>query len=122
MAQCSENCEHKAKSDKRISLLADRLAISLVVLKQRYGSDWLPWFKEDCWDAADSLGDEIRAWPDYKVAKEMVKLFITRMEKADAVEMAEKKKQEERAKQRLESSSSSGAEATAAAGGGSGAG
>jgi hypothetical protein len=86
------------------------------VLKQRYGTDWLPWFKEDCWDADDSLGDEIRAWPDYKVAKDMVKLFITRMERADALEMAEKKR-EERSKQGLESSLPGGAAATDANGG-----
>ncbi len=81
MAQCDENCERRAKSDKRIALLADRLAIALVVLKMRYGNDWLPWFGEAVWDEADGLGDEIRDWPDYKAAKEIVKLFLKRGEK-----------------------------------------
>jgi len=81
MEQCKENCEHKARSDRRIALLADRLAIALVVLKQRHGDDWLPWFGEACWDAEDSLGENIREWPDYKAAKKIVRLFIKRMER-----------------------------------------
>jgi hypothetical protein len=78
--QCNENCARREKSDKRISLLADRLAIALVVLKMRYGSDWLPWFGEAVWDEADGLGDEIRDWKEYKEAREIVKLFLKRSE------------------------------------------
>jgi len=79
--QCNESCEHKARSDRRIALLADRLAIALVILKSRHGADWLPWFSEACWDAEDSLGDEVREWTDYKAAKDIVRLFIKREEK-----------------------------------------
>ncbi|MHC4316813.1 MAG: hypothetical protein ACYSW3_30600 [Planctomycetota bacterium] len=78
MEPCRENCEHKARSDKRIALLADRLAVLLVVVKQRYGTDWEPWFGEDTWECEDRMADEIRGWPDYKTAKDIVKLFIRR--------------------------------------------
>lgn len=81
MEPCAENCEHKAKSDRRLSLLADRLAIALVVLKQRYGTDWEPWFGESIWEDAEHLGDEVRQWPEYKEAKGIVKIFIKRMER-----------------------------------------
>lgn len=65
----------------RLALVADRLAICLVVLKQRYGTDWEPWFGESIWEAEEHLGDEIRSWPEYKEAKEIVKLFIQRSER-----------------------------------------
>lgn len=81
MAQCSENCEHKAKSDRRLTLLADRLAVLLVVVKQRYGTDWEPWFGEGVWEEEDRLADEVRGWPEYKEARDIVKLFIHRSER-----------------------------------------
>lgn len=115
MAQCNENCERRARSDKRISLLADRLAIALVVLKMRYGSDWEPWFGEACWDAADSLGDEVRAWKEYAAAKEIVKLFLKRQDRRikDEMAMAEKESKA-RQKQGLEPAPSGSDEAAGA--------
>jgi hypothetical protein len=81
MAQCVENCEHKAKSNDRIALLADRLAVCLVLLKQRHGSDWNPWFGEGMWQDGETLSGELRDWPEYAEAKEIVKLFIKRSER-----------------------------------------
>jgi hypothetical protein len=81
MAQCSENCEHKARYDKRVELLRDRLAVLLVVVKQRYGTDWEPWFGEGVWEEEDRLADEIRGWPEYKEARDIVKLFVQRSER-----------------------------------------
>ncbi len=81
MAQCNESCEQRVKSDKRIALLADRLAVLLVVVKQRYGTDWEPWFGESVWQEEDRLADEIREWPQYREAREIVKLFIQRSER-----------------------------------------
>ncbi len=81
MAQCNESCEHKAKSDKRLALLADRMAIMLVVLKQRHGDDWAPWFGEGMWESEDGMGEVIRDWPEYKTALKIVKLFIQRSER-----------------------------------------
>ncbi len=80
MAQCNENCEHKAKSDRRIALLADRLAITLVLLKQRHGDDWSPWFGEGMWEDAAGMGEIIRDWPEYKTAVKIVRLFLKRQE------------------------------------------
>jgi hypothetical protein len=80
MAQCDENCEHKARSDRRLALLADRLAILLVVARSRHSTDWEPWFGEGVWEEEGRLGDEIRGWPDYKTAKDIVKLFLKRQD------------------------------------------
>lgn len=80
MAQCNESCEHKAKSDRRIALLADRLAVLLVVARSRHGTDWAPWFGESVWEEEGHMADEIRGWPDYKTAKDIVKLFIKRQD------------------------------------------
>ena len=81
MEQCDESCEQRVKSDKRIALLADRLAVLLVVVRQRYGTDWEPWFGEGVWSEEDRLADEIREWPQYREAREIVKLFIQRSER-----------------------------------------
>jgi len=71
----------KQRDEARIALLADRLAILLVVVKQRYGTDWEPWFGEGVWTEEDRLADEIREWPQYREAKDIVKLFIQRSER-----------------------------------------
>ena len=69
-----------ANADERLAMLADRLAVCLVVLKQRYGTDWEPWFGEAIWEEDDALADEIRDWPEYKEAKQIVRLFIKRLD------------------------------------------
>jgi hypothetical protein len=69
--------EHEARED----LLKDRLAICLMILKQRYGNDWEPWFGEACWDAENSLGDILRQSKEYPQAIAVVDLFITRSER-----------------------------------------
>ena len=71
----------RAQADARIELLTDRLAILLVVVKARYGGDWQPWFGGEMWNGIDCMGEEIRDWPDYLSAIEVVKLFIHRSEK-----------------------------------------
>jgi hypothetical protein len=71
----------KEKNEARIKLLADRLAICLVVLKMRFGTDWEPWFGESVWEEPDALGDEIRDWPEYDTAMKIVKKFIERSER-----------------------------------------
>ena len=52
-----------------------------MVVKQRYGTDWEPWFGESLWQDEDRLAEEIREWPQYTEAKEIVKLFIKRSER-----------------------------------------
>jgi len=71
----------RAEYEARIDLLSDRLAITLVLLKQRYGNDWNPWFSEACWDSEDSIGDVMRQSTEYKDATAVVDLFITRSER-----------------------------------------
>lgn len=61
-------------------LLADRMAIMLVVLKQRHGDDWAPWFGEAMWEDADGMGEVIREWPEYETAKQIVRQWIKRNE------------------------------------------
>ncbi len=80
MAPCNESCEHKAKSDRRIALLADRLAVMLVIARSRHGTDWEPWFGESVWEDDGRMAEEIRTWPDYKVAKDIVKIFLKRQD------------------------------------------
>lgn len=74
----------RAEYEARVDLLSDRLAICLMILKQRYGNDWNPWFGEACWDQEDGLGDIFRQSNEYPQAREVVKLFIHRSER-DAV-------------------------------------
>lgn len=64
------------KQNERLAFLADRLAILLVVCKQRHGGDWTPWLREGTYDDEGSLGDEIREWRDYQQALEIVRLMM----------------------------------------------
>ena len=68
-------------SDPKVELLADRLAVLLVVVRSRYGTDWAPWLGESVWEGEDRLADEIREWPLYAEARQIVDLFIKRSEK-----------------------------------------
>ena len=79
--QCEENSEHKAKSDRRLQLLADRAAVMIVLLGQRHGGwEWL--FGEHMWQDPEGIADEIREWPEYKTATDIVRLWIQRDDKA----------------------------------------
>jgi len=56
-------------------LLADRLAILLVICKSRTGS-WNPFFLDRFYEGA--AAEEIRDWPDYKTAKQIVANMLRR--------------------------------------------
>ena len=71
----------RAEHEAREELLSDRLAICLMLLKQRHGDDWNPWFGEKCWNERDGLGDIMRQSTEYPRAREVVKLFIHRSER-----------------------------------------
>lgn len=71
----------RKQADAQIALLTDRLAISLMLLKQRHGGDWNPWFGEGMWREADGLGEIMRLSSEYPEAIKVVKLFITRSER-----------------------------------------
>jgi hypothetical protein len=56
------------------------MAILLCVCKQRYGDDWNPWFREGLYDEPEGLGDEIRSWPEYDTALEIVRVMLRRQD------------------------------------------
>jgi hypothetical protein len=71
----------KAVKDNRVKMMADRLAILLVICNARDGDDWNPWMGEKMYDGDDQLGDHLRKTSDYKTAKEIVRLWIEKQDK-----------------------------------------
>jgi hypothetical protein len=67
-----------ARDRARIRFLVDRLAILLVVAKMRYGNDWNPFFRDTLFDEEGSLGDEIRGWPEYQSARNVIAAWVKR--------------------------------------------
>ncbi len=71
----------KKRSDKeRLVFLADRMAILLVICKQRHGGSWVPWFKEGMYDNEGSLGDELRQWPAYQEGLDVIRLMLRKFD------------------------------------------
>ena len=68
-------------ADTRIRMLADRLAILLVVCNGRDGDDWDPWMGEGMYEDEGSLGDHVREMKDYRIAKDIVRLWIKKSDK-----------------------------------------
>lgn len=71
----------KAVKDNRVRMMADRLAILLVICNDRDGDDWNPWMGEAMYDGEDQLGDHVRKMKSYKVAKDIVRLWIEKQDK-----------------------------------------
>jgi len=73
----------KKKSRRRLKgeLLIDRAAILLVVAKNRHDGDWSPWWLDRMYDDPESIGDEIRQWSDYKVARRMVIRWLKNLDR-----------------------------------------
>ena len=63
------------KQTERVAFLADRMAILLVICKSRTG-DWNPWFREGMYEGP--TGEEIRGWPDYQTAKDIIREMLRR--------------------------------------------
>lgn len=72
----------RAQAEARIELLTDRLAVLLVVVRKRHGDDWDPWRGEGMWEDPAGMAELLREWPDYKAAREIVGLFISRSEQS----------------------------------------
>lgn len=106
MAQCNENCEHKAKSDSRIAFLADRMARLLVELVRR-DFDYGKYCFEEFY--TDEVAGYLRQGKEYEVCIDFVRIMIRRHDNEMA--MAEEKS-EAGPEQGLESTSSSSATAT----------
>jgi hypothetical protein len=67
------------QANKRIGFLTDRMAILLVICKSRYG-DWNPVFRDGMYDDEGSMGEEIREWPDYKAALQVIDQMLRRFD------------------------------------------
>lgn len=71
----------KKVADERIKMLADRLAILMVICNARDQDDWIPWALERSYDDDDSMGYHIRRMKDYEIAKSYVREWITSTDK-----------------------------------------
>jgi len=69
------------QANGRMAMMADRMAIMLVTLKNRHGDDWEPFFGEHGWEDPDGFAAEMRGWAEYKTALDIVRLWIKRHDK-----------------------------------------
>lgn len=78
-------------ADDRLRFLADRAAILLVIVMNKYGGDLNPFFREGLYEDEGSLGDEIREWPQYRVALDVIRLWLRKYDgaKSDAADAAQ---------------------------------
>lgn len=66
------------KSNDRLAFLADRFAILMVVCKMRYGNEWNPFFQDGLYEDEGSLGDEIKGWPEFQSARDVIRNMLRR--------------------------------------------
>ena len=52
------------------------MAILLVVAKMRHGNNWNPFFSEGLYEDEGGLGDEIRDWPEYETAMQVIRNWL----------------------------------------------
>lgn len=71
----------RRRAEARCELLTDRLAVCLMLLKQRHGNDWSPWFGEAMWEDEAGMAEVLRQSEEYPQAREVVELFIHRSER-----------------------------------------
>lgn len=72
--------KEKKIADARIKLLADRLAILLVICNARDEDDWNPWALDRTYDGEGQMGDAIRKMQDYKTATGIVRRWLKKIE------------------------------------------
>ena len=68
----------QALSDERLKMLADRMAILMVICNamEDDGEEWNPWALDRAYDDKGSMGEGIRKMKDYKTAKGIVRRWI----------------------------------------------
>jgi hypothetical protein len=68
----------QALSDERLKMLADRMAMLLVICNamEDDGEEWNPWALDRTYDGSGSMGEGIRKMKDYKTAKGIVRRWI----------------------------------------------
>lgn len=74
-------------SNNRIKMMADRLAILMVICNARDEDDWMPWGLESSYDSEDCMGEHIRKMKDYTTAKNIVRMWIEKTDKRTREEL-----------------------------------
>lgn len=69
----------KSLNAARIAFLADRMAILLVICKSRTG-DWVPFFRDSMYDGEGQIGEELREWPEYTTAKDIIRNWLRKFD------------------------------------------
>ena len=112
MEQCNESCEHRAKSDRRLRFLAERMARLMMDMVGR-DMDYGKFCHEEFY--TDEVAGYLRQGKEYQVCLDFVRMMIKKHDRriTDEVEMAEKES-EEGPEQGLEPASPSSAADTAA--------
>jgi hypothetical protein len=64
-------------------MLHHRLAVLMVIMKNRYGDDWNPWSLDATYDDEGSIGDEIAQWTEYRTAQKIINHWMKKIEKDD---------------------------------------
>ncbi len=75
----SDNEKKLQLAEERVKFLADRMAILMVVCVSRTGS-WNPWFTEGMYEDRDGMGDELRSWPQYKSATDVIRNMLRKQD------------------------------------------
>lgn len=73
MEPCNESCEHKARSDKRLAFLADRMARLLVELVRR-DFDYGKYCFEEFY--TDEVAGYLKQGKEYEVCIDFVRMMI----------------------------------------------
>jgi hypothetical protein len=73
MEPCNENCEHKARSDKRLAFLADRMAMLMVELVRR-DLDYGRFCHEEFF--TDEVAGYLHQGRQYEVCIDFVRIMI----------------------------------------------
>jgi len=68
-------------------MLADRLSILMVICNARDEDNWIPWGIERSYDEDDSMGYHIRKMRGYKTAKNIVRMWIEKADRATLKEL-----------------------------------
>jgi len=55
------------------------MAILLVICKSRTG-DWNPWFREALYNGDGHMGEEIRGWPEYRTAMDVIRNMMRKFD------------------------------------------
>lgn len=69
-----------SKQSDRLKLLAERMAILMVICRLEYGIGWKVWLGEGLYTG--ETGDEFRSMPEYMVAMDIIRNMLRRQDAA----------------------------------------